>query len=252
MLKITPWDIALVTVVTIQAAALSYMRQPRMKAFLLSLPVPFTLMVLAVNQPVDATNVMGLVLLLLFTHAVRIIHQNYQVPIIPAICLSALGYAVLGWLVAPLVPKTGVAFWLAVAFTISLGVYLFLRLPERTEREYRTQLPVWVKLPTILLVVALLVLVRNSLHGFATVFPLVGVIAAYESRFCLWTIGRQIPVIMVTLAALMGVVYLTQNLWGLPLALVAGWSVFLPLFAVITIQMWSTKKWKTEQTVNRI
>jgi hypothetical protein len=101
-------------------------------------------------------------------------------------------------------------------------------------------------------VVVLLVLARNSLHGFATVFPMVGVIAVYESRYSLWTIGRQIPVIMVTLASLMAVAYLTQNLWGLPLALVAGWSVFLPLFAVITIQMWSTKKWKTEQTVNRI
>jgi hypothetical protein len=252
MPNISPWDIALVIVVTLQAAALSYMRQPRMKAFLLSLPLPFTLMALAVNRPIDATNVMGLVLLLLFTHAVRIIHQKFRVPIIPAICLSALGYAVIGWLAAPILPKTPAAFWLAAAFTTFLGFYLYLHMPERNEREYRTHLPVWVKLPAILLVVVLLVLVRNSLHGFATVFPMIGVIAVYESRYCLWTIGRQIPVIMVTLATLMAVAYLAQNLWGLPLALVAGWIVFLPLFGVITIQMWSTQKWKFERAVDHI
>ncbi len=82
-LNFSPWDIVLVVVVTVQAAALAYMRQPRMKAFLLSLPLPFTIMALAMNRPIDATNVMGLILLLLFTHAVRIIHQNFRSPDYP-------------------------------------------------------------------------------------------------------------------------------------------------------------------------
>ena len=87
-LNFSPWDIVLVVVVTVQATALAYMRQPRMKAFLLSLPLPFTIIALAMNRPIDATNVMGLVLLLLLTHAVRILHQNFRVPIIPTICLE--------------------------------------------------------------------------------------------------------------------------------------------------------------------
>jgi len=251
-LNFSPWDIVLVVVVTVQATALAYMRQPRMKAFLLSLPLPFTIIALAMNRPIDATNVMGLVLLLLFTHAVRILHQNFRVPIIPTICLSALGYALIGSLAAPLLPKTAAAFWLAVAFTAALGLFLYLRMPERTEREYRTQLPVWVKLPIILMVVILLVLARNYMQGFATFFPMVGVIAVYESRYCLWTIGRQIPVMMVCMACLLSVVYLTQSQWGLPLALVAGWIVFLPVFGAFTLQMWSSRKWKAEQVIDQI
>lgn len=248
----SPWDIVLVVVVTVQATVLAYLRQPRMKAFLLSLPLPFTIMALAMVRPIDATNVMGLVLLLLFTHAVRIIHLNFRIPIIPTIFLSALGYVVIGSLAAPLMPKSSAAFWLTVAFTAALGLFLYLRMPERTEREYRTLLPVWVKLPIILLVVILLVLARNYMQGFATFFPMVGVIAVYESRYCLWTIGRQIPVIMVCMACMLSVVYLTQSQWGLPLAMVAGWSVFLPVFGAFTLQMWSIRKWKDEQVAEQI
>jgi prepilin signal peptidase PulO-like enzyme (type II secretory pathway) len=120
-----------------------------------------------------------------------------------------------------------------------LGAALILQLPERNEPDYRTQLPVWIKLPAIAGVVLFLILVRNTLQGFATVFPMVGVIAAYESRYCLWTIGRQIPVIMVSLGALMAAAYLVQSFGSLPLALVAGWAVFLLVFGGITFWMWS-------------
>lgn len=232
-------DTLLVAAVTVQATTLAYLKQPRWKGFMLSLPVPFTLMVLASGRPVDATNVLGLVLLLLFTHGVRWLHQGFRLPIIPAILLSALGYCLLGSLAAPLLPKTGAAFWTAWAFVVLLGAVLILQLPERSEPEYRTQLPAWIKLPAIATVVLFLILVRNSLQGFATVFPMVGVIAVYESRYCLWTIGRQIPVIMVSLGALMAITYLFQLGWGLPLALLAGWAAFLLVFSGVTLWMWS-------------
>jgi len=233
------WDLLLVIAISVQATILAYLGQPRWKAFMLSLPIPFTLMVLAAGRPIDVTNVLGLFLLLLFTHGVRLLHYELHLPIIPAIVLSALGYCVLGSLAVPFLPRTDAAFWLAWGFVILLGAYLMLRLPERTEPEYRTQLPVWIKLPVIALVVIFLILIRNTLQGFATVFPMVGVIAAYESRYCLWTIGRQIPVIMVSMGMLMAVVYLAQQQWGLPLALLAGWGVFLLVFGTITLRMWS-------------
>ena len=237
--NLNPWDVLLVIVISVQATILAYLQQPRWKAFMLSLPVPFTLMVLAAGRPIDVTNVLGLFLLLLFTHGVRWLHYGLRLPIIPAIFLSALGYCVLGSLAVPLLPRTDAAFWLAWGFVNLLGAYLILRLPERTEPEYRTQLPVWIKLPVIAMVVIFLILLRNTLQGFATVFPMVGVIAAYESRYCLWTIGRQIPVIMVSMGMMMAVAYLTQQQWGLPLALLAGWGVFLLVFGSITFRMWS-------------
>ena len=94
-------------------------------------------------------------------------------------------------------------------------------------------------MPVIAVVVLFLILLRNNLQGFATVFPMVGVIAAYEARYSLWTMGRQIPVIMVSLGALIATVYVLQGQWGLPPALLAGWVVFILVFGFITIRMWS-------------
>jgi hypothetical protein len=244
-----PWDILLVIVISVQATVLAYLPQPRWKAFALSLPVPFTLMVLAAGRPIDVTNVLGLFLLLLFTHGVRWLHYELRLPIIPAIVLSTLGYCVVGTLAAPLLPRTDAAFWIAWVFVVVLGIYLILRLPERVEPDYRPQLPVWIKLPVIAVVVIFLILLRNTLQGFATVFPMVGVIAAYEGRYCLWTIGRQIPVIMVSMGMMMAAVYLTQQQLGLPLALLAGWVVFLLVFGSITLRMWSRAPQAAQKTV---
>jgi hypothetical protein len=83
-----------------------------------------------------------------------------------------------------------------------------------------------------------LILARNTLQGFATVFPMVGVIAAYECRYCLWTIGRQIPVVMVSMSTMMAAAYLVQQQWGLFAALLVGWCAFLLVFGSITIRMW--------------
>jgi hypothetical protein len=237
--SLNPWDLLLVLAISVQATILAYLRQPRWKAFMLSLPVPFTLMALAAARPVDVTNALGLILLLLFTHGVRWLHSRLRVPIIPAIFLAALGYCVLGSLAVPLLPRTDAAFWMTWGLVIALGVYLLLSLPGRSEPDYRTQLPVWIKLPVIAVVVLVLILLRNSLQGFATVFPMVGVIAAYEARYSLWTMGRQIPVIMVSLGVLIATVYVFQGQWGLPLALLAGWMVFILVFGFITVCMWS-------------
>ena len=65
--SLNPWDLLLVIAISVQATILAYLQQPRWKAFVLSLPVPFTLMVLAAAHPVDVTNALGLFLLLLFT-----------------------------------------------------------------------------------------------------------------------------------------------------------------------------------------
>ena len=111
--SLNPWDVVLVVAISVQATVLAYLQQPRWKAFMLSLPIPFTLMTLAAGRPIDATNVLGLFLLLLFTHGVRWLHYGVRMPIIPAIFLSALGYCVLGSLAVPLLPRTDAAFWLA-------------------------------------------------------------------------------------------------------------------------------------------
>jgi hypothetical protein len=107
-------------------------------------------------------------------------------------------------------------------------------LPTKTEPGHRSLLPVWLKLPVIVIVVVMLMLIKNSLHGFTTVFPMVGVIGAYESRHSLWTLGRQIPVLIMTLIPLMVASHLLCARLGLAASLGIGWIVFLAILIPLT------------------
>ena len=79
------------------------------------------------------------------------------------------------------------------------------------------------------MVVTFLVIIKKELRGFTTVFPMVGVIAAYEARYSLWTISRQIPVLVLMMIPMMITCRLYQGYFGLGPALCFAWIVFLLL-----------------------
>jgi len=235
---ITAYDLALVLVVALQATAIAYLPSPRMKAFLFTVPLPFTIVTLSLGRPMGAMNVLAVLVMLLYIQCMRLLHQRLGLHIVPAIGLSLAGYIAIGWAGARVVVSTPTTFWLAIAATFALGMALYLLMPARAESAHRTLLPVWQKLPIVCAVVLLLVLVKEALQGFASLFPLLGVVGAYESRHSLWTLGRQVPVFIVSIVPLMAVTYLTQEALGLPLALLAGWAVFLPLLLLFSRRHW--------------
>lgn len=237
-LRIGPWDAVLIIGVSIQATVLAYLRDPKQKALVLVLPVPFTLATLSLGRQVHATNVMGVILLLGYTFAVWRLHAKLRVPIVPAIAAAALGYCVVGWAIASLVPASEWAFWVAAASALALGVTLYATMSEREEPAHRSPLPVWIKLPIVCGVIAVLVLIKNVLLGFMTVFPMVGTVAAYEARHSLWTICRQIPILMMGMVPMMVTCHLTYDRVGLGGSLAIGWLVFLSLMLPLTRDVW--------------
>lgn len=226
---IGPWDVALVVAVTIQATVLAYVFDPRWKAFILMLPIPFTITTLSLAEPVGATHVLGLVLLLLFTHAVRLLHYNLRVPVFPAIVLAAGAYCAVGWPLASILPGTETVFWSSVAVTAVVAVGVMRVFPSYQENGHKSEAALWVKVPAIAAVALLLVAIKYGLRGFTTVFPMVGVVAVYEARKCLWTICRAIPAVILMLLTLMMVAHVTHDLAGLAGALAIGWGAFLCL-----------------------
>ncbi len=220
------WDIALLIVVSIQATLIAYIRQPRAKALLVSFPFPFSVAYLSLGRPVDATNVLGLALLLLFIHAARWLHVRVKWPIIVAIAGAACLYSLLGGAIARALPREDWTFWAACAAVLALGAIVLRLQPHRDEPAHRSPLPVYVKLPIVMAVVAGLIASKQWLQGFMTVFPMVTVIAAYESRHSLWTLTRQFPVVMLTLGPMMIAMRLTQPRAGPYGALAIGWLVF--------------------------
>ena len=68
-------------------------------------------------------------------------------------------------------------------------------------------------------------------------FPMVGTIAAYEARHSLWTISRQIPVLMVTAGPIMAAMWLAQHFLhaSIPVSLLVGWGIFLAIMIPVTV-----------------
>jgi hypothetical protein len=216
---------------------MAYIPAPRWKAFLLSMPFPFTIANLSLGIPLGPSHALGLLVMLLFTHLVRWLNYGLKLAIFPAILISAAVYMGLGITLNHLVPPTPLAFWLFLVLDFALGVLLLRLLRHREEPSYRSPLPVAVKTLAVTGVVSLLVVMKKLLGGFMTMFPMVGVVAAYEARYSLWAIARQISVVMVTMPPMMGVMWLMQNRLGTTIAvsLAGGWAAFLAVLLPLTL-----------------
>ncbi len=254
-IHLTPWDYLLVAAVSIQTALMAYLRHPRWKAFVFSLPLPFSMASLAVGRPVDATNVVGLILLLAYVHGVRIFHRRFRIPIVGAIVLGALGFAAAGVVLARLLPPGGGAFWAgAVLVLAAAGLFFRLFVPGE-EAGHRTSLPVWIKVPIIVVIVFGLVCGKQFLRGFVTCFPMVGLVGAYEARHSLGAICRQVPILVAGMLPMMITMRLVQSAllgggWApqaaIGLALVPGWIVYLLILIPIERRLWK-KHYRVEE-----
>jgi hypothetical protein len=152
-----------------------------------------------------------------------------RVPIVPSIALSGVGYCLAGAAVRPLLPAGPAGFWWMAAAAAGASLVARLLMPYRDEPGHRTSLPIWVKIPVIAGVILALITVKSWLLGLMAVFPFVATVAAYESRHSLWTLCRQVPVLIWMLLPMMATVLLTQSRLGLGGGLAAGWVVYLAL-----------------------
>ena len=240
------WDILLIVVVTLKGTLAAYIPNPRWKAFLLLSPIPFTLAVLALGQPINVTHMSGLLVLLAYTFGVKLLYRRYRVPIVWAIVLSALGYCVVGSILAALIPQTETAFFIAAVAVGTVAAILHSSMPHPVEPKQQSPLPVWKKAIAMAAVISFIVIIKSFLQGFVAVFPMVGVIVAYESRLSLYTVCRHIPVALLSFVPMMTTCLLLQDQIGQAWALVAGWVVYLIVLPLFLIPLW--KKYDAETT----
>jgi hypothetical protein len=232
------WDILLVFVVSVQATVLAYVHNPKGKALLYSLPLPFTIATLAVGSPVGITHALGLPMVFLYTNGVRWIHVNGRVPIVPSIALAVLGFCLIAKFLVCVAPPGPIAFWAVLAAVFIFAVTLYFTMPFREEKGHRSPLPIPLKFVIVSCVIMGLIIIKYHLQGFVTAFPMVGIVAAYEARHCLWTLGRQVPIMMMAMVPLLATCRLTQDRLGLGGALAVSWVVFLMVLIPLARKMW--------------
>lgn len=236
------WDILLLISVSAMGTLVAYLHSPRHKALVVSLPIPFTFATLALGGSVNATHVIGLIVLLGFWFAVYCMRQGLGLHIVVSIVLAALAYCAAGMFLAKLVPQTETSFWIAEAIVCLIAAFLCIRIPYRAEQGHSSSLPVWIKFPVLLAVVLGLIAMKSLLSGFMTVFPMVGVLTAYEARHSLWTVCRQIPVLMLAMAVMMAAIHLTSPWLGIGFSLVAGWIVLGAILIALLSRRWGAEQ----------
>ena len=189
------WDMLLIAAVSAQSTALAYTYRPQLKAFVLMLPVSFFFANMALQLPVSVHHLAGQPLILLYLAVIYVLYLLLRVPILLAVAASLVFYCGTARLLIHLLPSdVSWLFWGFLFLDVVLGVALFFGMGYRHEAGSRTPLPLWVKLPCISAIVLALVVMKNWLGGFMTVFPMVTTIAAYEARNCLWTVILQMSV----------------------------------------------------------
>lgn len=227
------WDFALLLLVSVQATGLAFVQSAKAKAFLTALPVPLTLAALAVGKPVDASNVVAVDVLLAYAYIVRGLHLRARVPIIPAIAVSAVGYGAAGAALKTIIPGGEFSFWAACGLTWLVAGAVHHWMPRPEEPDHHRHLPPWLKFPAVASVVFLLILLKRVLGGFMTMFPMIGVFAAYEGRNRLGAFCRAFDAFAIAVVGFLAAARLLQPRIGLALALLSGWLVHVPILLLL-------------------
>jgi hypothetical protein len=236
------WDVLLLAAVSALVLLMAYLRHPRWKAFMLNLPIPFSISVMAVGRPIDASNLAALGLYLGYMYAVYLLHARLRTPIVPAILASAAGYTLVGSLLGGRIPPTEAVFWPAAAAVLLAGVALHRLTADRPEPGHRSPIPLPMKLPLTVALVLGILLIKSRLQGFMTLFPVVSVFGSYESRRSLWTNCRQVPRILLTVGPLIMIARLAQRWMSLGPALLVGWGGFLLLMIPVTVTLFRSTR----------
>lgn len=225
-LQFITWDYILIIAVSLHALTIAYISDPELKTLAVLFPLPFTIAVLSVGEPIGMNHVSGLLLLLIFTHLVRFLHCTLKVPILVSIVISSMLYCVISIWMNSFLFDSCKFFWpiVAIVFVIIFGLYCGM--PSRSERAYRTTLPIYIKLPILVSVVALLILMKKMLGGFMTVSPMLAVIIAYECRYSLWAMTQKMHVVMLGLLSMMITCRVSQTRVGIGWALAMSWISF--------------------------
>lgn len=239
------WDYILMVVVSIQSLIVAYLAKPTWKVILVALPFPFTATMMAVGRPIGDSNLIGLLLYFIYVQFVRIFYSRWKMPIIPSIIISVIIYCSLGVALLRILPESQVSFWILSGLIWIFGVILLRHTTFKIEQEYKSPLPVYIKLPVVVGIVFVLILIKGILQGFTTLFPLVSIIAAYETRHSLWTFGSQVPVMILSMVPMMGGIRISQYQLGLGPSLLVGWILYLLVFIPLTL--WFISKYQEKK-----
>jgi hypothetical protein len=216
-------------------SAIAYLHNPRLKALVYSLPVPFTCAYLATRMPINATHLMGVGLIITYNWLVYFAHIRWRWPLGVAIASGVavyVGGAILFcslnhtnplWVVGPI----------ALAWLLIVVAYR-----QHDEPGHRGATPWWLKLPLVFTLGMAMYSSTAILAGAVSTFPYAGVFTSYEMRRSLRTLAGQFTINAFGYLMAMTFISRLERYPGDLRALLAGWGVFLAWVGMIYWTGW--------------
>lgn len=207
-------------VLTAFVTTMAYVRSPRAKALIYSLPVPFSCAYMATQLPINATHLTGLVLVVGYNWLVYLLRARWHWPLLPVIGLAAGGYFVAAMALRPLAALSLLPI-AAVMLVIWLVTVVFYK--PSPEPDYRSRTHWYVKAPLIFAIAMGVYNATGLLAGGVGMFPYAGMFASYEMRQSLRTLAGQFTLHVVGLLMCLLTIAVTEKHLPPPVPLLLGW-----------------------------
>lgn len=212
------------TVIVMIVWSLGLLRSVPMRALAYTLPLPITVVLLTLREPVTEAHIWGVLLLVMFFRLAAFVRSAGAA--IGWAVLSGLALYVAAAVALPRLPTIG--FWQVLALAASV-LFACVALDQR--HEYQTVQPdddIW-DIRRFLLIVAsasAAAALGGALGVLVVTFPYSGVPLVFDARDYLPAMSRNITVNAFSLLAFFTGMYLTQDKTSFALSLIAGWVAF--------------------------
>jgi hypothetical protein len=206
-------------VLTAFVISIAYVHRPRAKAFIYSLPVPFSCAYLATGLPINATHVTGLILVAGYNWLVYGL-MRAKVPVALAIIVAAGTYFGGAMLLRPL---AGISVWWVAGAALAGWLLALMAYRPRVEPGHRSRTAWWVKAPLIFAIAMGVYNATDLLAGGVGMFPYAGIFASYESRHSLRTLAGQFTINALGLLGCLLTIHLAEGRVPAPWPLLLGW-----------------------------
>ncbi len=217
------------SVLTAFVISIAYVHRPRAKAFIYSLPVPFSCAYLATHLPINATHLTGLLLVVGYNWLVYLLVRA-KFPLVPAILFAAGAYFGGAVLLRPL---AAVSLWWIAAAALPAWLLALATYRPRSEPGHRSRTPWFIKAPLIFTIAIAVYNATTLLAGGVGMFPYAGIFASYESRHSLRTLAGQFTLNALGLLACLLTIHLAEGRIPAPWPLALGWLPVLAWAAVV-------------------
>jgi hypothetical protein len=213
--------------VTLVVWAVSLVRSVPRRAFIYSLPLPITVVLLGTGTAVSAQHLVGVVLLILFVTVVAVLHDRLRWPILAADLAGAAVYVAGSWILVRVGPLPFLP-TLAATVAVWAGAVLANRrmtAPAPISERAGTPIPVLRKLLIIAAGAVVCVWMGQLLQGMVVTFPYAGVLVVIETRRHLDQFRVHFTRNSLALVAFLTAYYATQGICP-AVAVAAGAAAF--------------------------